>query len=60
MLVYAKLDIAGEEPGRRPFQGFVFERGMPGLSTGKPMEKMGMRAHRRDFLDDANARALLS
>jgi alkylation response protein AidB-like acyl-CoA dehydrogenase len=44
MVVYAKLEVAGEEPGRRPPQAFVLERGMPGLSTGKPLEKMGMHS----------------
>jgi acyl-CoA dehydrogenase len=44
VVVYAKLDIAGEEPGRRPPQAFVLERGMKGLSTGKPMAKMGMHS----------------
>jgi acyl-CoA dehydrogenase len=44
MVVYAKLDIAGEEPGRRPPQAFVLERGMQGVTTGKPLEKMGMHS----------------
>jgi acyl-CoA dehydrogenase len=44
MVIYAKLEIPGEEPGRRPPQAFVLERGMPGLSTGKPLEKMGMHS----------------
>ncbi len=44
MVVYAKLDIAGEEPGRRPPQAFVLERGMKGVSTGKPLAKMGMHS----------------
>jgi alkylation response protein AidB-like acyl-CoA dehydrogenase len=44
MVVYAKLEVAGEEPGRRPPQAFVLERGMAGLSTGKPLEKMGMHS----------------
>jgi alkylation response protein AidB-like acyl-CoA dehydrogenase len=44
MVVYAKLDIAGEEPGRRPPQAFVLERGMRGLSTGTPLAKMGMHS----------------
>jgi alkylation response protein AidB-like acyl-CoA dehydrogenase len=44
MVVYAKLDSSGEEPGRRPPQAFVLERGIPGLSTGKPLDKMGMHS----------------
>lgn len=44
MVVYAKLLVDGEEPGRRPPQAFVLERGMPGVSTGKPLEKMGMHS----------------
>lgn len=44
MVVYAKLVVDGEEAGRRPPQAFVLERGMPGLTTGKPLEKMGMHS----------------
>lgn len=44
MVIYAKLDIAGEEPGRRPPQAFVLERGMKGLTTGPSLQKMGMHS----------------
>ncbi len=44
MIVYAKLDIPGEDMGKRPPQAFVLERGMKGLSTGKPLAKMGMHS----------------
>ena len=44
MVVYAKLDIAGEAAGTRPPQAFVLERGQQGVSTGKPFEKMGMHS----------------
>ena len=39
-IVYAKLDADGDGE-RRPPQA-VLERGMKGLGTGKPLEKMGM------------------
>jgi len=41
-LVYAKLD-RGEPAEARPVQAFILERGMPGLSTGEPLVKMGMK-----------------
>ncbi|MBX3131517.1 MAG: acyl-CoA dehydrogenase family protein [Polyangiaceae bacterium] len=57
LVVYAKLVIPGEEPGSRPPQAFVLERGMPGLSTGKPLEKMGMHSSPTGeiFLEDVEA-----
>ena len=44
MVVYAKLDLPGEDASTRPPQGFVLERGMKGVSTGKPFAKMGMHS----------------
>ncbi len=44
MVVYAKLDASGDEGAARRPQAFVVERGMKGLSTGKPFEKMGMHS----------------
>ena len=42
-VIYAKLE--GNEDSRyRPFHAFIIERGTPGLSTGKPMDKMGMHS----------------
>jgi alkylation response protein AidB-like acyl-CoA dehydrogenase len=42
MVVYAKMEH-GELPMRkRPIHAFVLERGMKGLTLGKPMKKMGM------------------
>jgi alkylation response protein AidB-like acyl-CoA dehydrogenase len=42
-VVYAKLE--GADAARvRPFHAFVVERDTPGLSVGKPMEKMGMHS----------------
>lgn len=57
MVVYAKLDIPGEEAGKRPPQAFVLERGMKGLSTGPAMQKMGMHSSPTGeiFLDDVEA-----
>ncbi len=54
MVVYAKLDIPGEAEGTRPPQAFVLERGTKGLTTGKPLEKMGMHSSPTGeiFLDD--------
>jgi alkylation response protein AidB-like acyl-CoA dehydrogenase len=39
-VVYAKL----EESGRERVEGFICERGDPGLETGKPLHKMGFRS----------------
>ncbi|MCX5847974.1 MAG: acyl-CoA dehydrogenase family protein [Deltaproteobacteria bacterium] len=41
-IVYAKLDT-GQPPEERPVHAFILERGMPGLTTGKPFHKLGMR-----------------
>ncbi len=41
-LVYAKVD-RGQPRAEMPVQAFIVERGMKGLSTGKPFEKMGMK-----------------
>ncbi len=41
MLVYAKID-RGED--RKPIHAFILERGMKGVSTGKPMKKLGHRS----------------
>ena len=54
MVVYAKShddDVATRE---RAIQGFVLEKGMPGLSVSAPMKKMGMTASPTGaiFLDD--------
>jgi len=59
MVVYAKLDIPGEDTSNRRPQAFVFERGTPGLSTGKPLEKMGMHSSPTGeiFLEDVEATA---
>jgi alkylation response protein AidB-like acyl-CoA dehydrogenase len=43
-VVYAKIIDGGEDPRHRPIHSFVVERGAPGLSTSKPMEKMGMHS----------------
>ncbi len=54
MVVYAKMEH-GETPLRqRPIHAFILERGMKGLSLGKPMKKMGMWASPTGeiFLDD--------
>lgn len=40
-VVYAKVQNTGLE--RAPVAAFVLERGYDGLSTGKPLDKMGMR-----------------
>lgn len=39
-LIYA---VTGEEGGRNTLGTFVVEKGAAGLSTGEPMEKLGMR-----------------
>lgn len=52
MVVYAKHDGARGDKSR--IYPFVVERGMPGLTTSKPMKKMGMKASPTGeiFLDD--------
>jgi acyl-CoA dehydrogenase len=45
LVVYAKIDRGDGTPlPDRPIQPFVLERGDAGLSTSKPMRKMGMHA----------------
>jgi len=41
-LIYARLD-RGQPAPERPVHTFILERGMKGLSTGKPFHKMGMK-----------------
>ncbi len=42
-VIYAKLE--GNDDSRyRPFHAFIVEKGTPGLSVSKPMEKMGMHS----------------
>jgi len=41
-VVYAKID-RGQPKAQQPVHSFILERGMQGLSTGKPFKKMGMR-----------------
>ncbi|MBW2092492.1 MAG: acyl-CoA dehydrogenase, partial [Deltaproteobacteria bacterium] len=57
-LVYAKLD-RGQPRSEQPVQAFIVERGMKGLSTGSPFEKMGMRDSPTGeiFLDDVKVPA---
>jgi alkylation response protein AidB-like acyl-CoA dehydrogenase len=42
MVVYAKID-RGQPKKEQPVHSFILERGMEGLTTGKPFEKMGMK-----------------
>ncbi len=45
LVIYAKIDRGDGTPIEdRPIQPFVLERGDAGLSTSKPMRKMGMHA----------------
>jgi alkylation response protein AidB-like acyl-CoA dehydrogenase len=41
-VIYAKID-RGQPKAQQPVHSFILERGMPGLTTGKPFKKMGMR-----------------
>ena len=41
-VVYARLDV-GDSSGEMPVHTFILEKGMEGLSTGKPFHKMGMK-----------------
>jgi len=41
-LVYAKID-RGQPKNEQQAHGFILERGMKGISTGKPLKKMGMK-----------------
>lgn len=43
-LVYAKLDTPEVSLRDRPIHAFIVERGTPGLTSSKPMRKMGMCA----------------
>src|SRR3954469_20041128 len=44
-VLYAKIvDRADEDPRQRQIHAFIVERGAAGLSTGKPMDKMGMHS----------------
>src|SRR6185369_284631 len=56
-LVLARVEGAGPEAGS--IQSFIVERGTPGLTTGPPMKKMGMRGSptRELFLDDVRVPA---
>jgi alkylation response protein AidB-like acyl-CoA dehydrogenase len=42
-VVYAKLEGA-DAARQRPFHAFLVAKGTPGLSVGKPMDKMGMHS----------------
>jgi alkylation response protein AidB-like acyl-CoA dehydrogenase len=55
-LIYARLD---DGSSRGSIQPFLVERGTPGLTTGPPMKKMGMRGSPTGevFLDDARVPA---
>jgi alkylation response protein AidB-like acyl-CoA dehydrogenase len=57
-VIYAKLE-GNEDQRFRPFHAFIVERGTPGLSTGKPMEKMGMHSSPTGeiFLEDVRVPA---
>jgi alkylation response protein AidB-like acyl-CoA dehydrogenase len=50
-LVYAKYKL---DDGRDSVQAFILERGFPGLTTGQPFKKMGVRGSPTGeiFLDD--------
>ncbi len=41
-VVYAKID-RGQPKAEQPVNAFILERGMEGLSTGKPFEKLGLK-----------------
>ncbi|MSP58951.1 MAG: acyl-CoA dehydrogenase [Myxococcales bacterium] len=44
-VVYAKIvDDANPDPRTRPIHAFLLEKGHPGLSVSKPMDKMGMHS----------------
>jgi acyl-CoA dehydrogenase len=42
-VIYAKLEN-NDDQRYRPFHAFIVEKGTPGLSVSKPMEKMGMHS----------------
>lgn len=52
-LIYSKIDD-GQPPEKRPVVTFLVERGMKGLSTGPPFQKMGMKESPTSevFMDD--------
>jgi alkylation response protein AidB-like acyl-CoA dehydrogenase len=56
-LVLARVEAGGPEAGS--IQSFIVERGTPGLTTGPPMRKMGMRGSPTGeiFLDDVRVPA---
>ena len=43
-VIYAKIADGAEDLRGRPIHAFILEKGMPGLSLGRPMEKMGMHS----------------
>ena len=44
-VIYAKIaETAGDDIRHRPIHAFIVERGAAGLTTSKPMEKMGMHS----------------
>jgi len=44
-VVYAKIvERADDDPRTRPIHAFIVDRAAPGLSTSKPMDKMGMHS----------------
>ncbi len=44
-IIYAKIqDAPGEDVRTRPIHAFILEKGTPGLSVSKPMDKMGMHS----------------
>jgi alkylation response protein AidB-like acyl-CoA dehydrogenase len=44
-IIYAKIvEGPNDDPRQRPIHAFIVERGAPGLSTSKPMDKMGMHS----------------
>ncbi len=44
LVIYAKLAEPGQSENERPIHAFIVEKGAPGLSLSKPMEKMGMHS----------------
>ena len=58
-LVLARLDEPTAATGLMVIQSFIVERGTPGLTTGPPMKKMGMRGSPTGeiFLDDVRVPA---
>lgn len=54
LVIYGKMEQGDLPMRQRPIHAFVLERGMKGLTLGKPMKKMGMWASPTGeiFLDD--------